>query len=83
MIEAIKSLLSESRNWSPAKLKIEFQRKLQGRLKVWKISIMGIEPAPYTNRTDETFETYKFQPITSFSRLPYISYKDFSFFFFS
>lgn len=52
---------------------------MQGRLKVWEISIMGIEPAPYTNRTDETF------PLTNSNQLPVSQdfliffYKDFYF----
>lgn len=63
-VTVMESSLSESRNSSSIKFEVQFKRKPQHRLKVWKISIMGINAVPDANRENGT------SPLTNLDQLP-------------
>lgn len=63
-VTVMESLLSESRNSSSIKFEVQFKRKSQHRLKVWKISIMEINAVPDANRENGTL------PLTNLDQLP-------------
>lgn len=63
-VTVMESLLSESRNSSSIKFEVQFKRKPQHRLKVWKISIMEINAVPDANRENGTL------PLTNLDQLP-------------